>query len=907
MGKSGSREHKKATTGSEPAQSPTRNGLFDELVSDATRDISRQVSSDVALAPLLDFVARSALFAEFDVNGAARPASKPAETGTGDGQPSSSASKPEDVPAAEADEEPDRSSEREDSAEEPAAADVPSVPQPGPPDDAADVFRLVSAAASGPTLIPIVEMQPAGDSVDASMAQPSSVSREAAEGLVMGGDDDPANQLDAPGVDRGPGLEAGGDTGGTRVHLYAREPEPDANGGDGLISGQSADDVRESFAMAAQLLAAASSPSPESEDPRVPDGPPWLAIDEGAGSTLEAGDPAGVTPAATQAKENGTPSTDSPASDSDETAQPTLSAVEPTAGAAIPMPPPRPSTPEDTENDSAAPEKTIPMPPPQPSSEEDAAEHAEEGAAVEPEPLLLEDTVGRNAEEQEAQAKAADEARRMAEDDTRPRPEIPRTDPPESRPAPGLSVPLELPTLEPREVRPLSARGRRIAAKVGPQAYGVSVVPVRRPRRPWLFRAAMIGLPVTIFVGGGVIGWLSYPTEMDVAEPPTAQAKPATTVAAPAGAAGDQGRPADAPATDPSSLSGVAVNLAGLPEQAKGGPAAPDAKPAPQAEASAQAAGGQSGSAAAAATSTDRASSRAPAALPGALTASGAERAPADGKPGPAGTEPSVTGTPAAASPTPAAPPKLAMMRLPPAPAPSAGPAQSAPPNLPVVGLSVSDASGPAGTPIPLTISTTPAGSKDLKQSAAVRVAGIPAGSRLSAGTDNGDGSWTLVPADLTGLTLKTPTDFEGDFTLTVAMMKAGSKPDRAVSESMTVSVAAAPARASTAATPTATPPADLTRLMARGNRLLSLGDIISARLMFERAASYGSAAAATAVGKTHDPLVHSQLGVRGPQADAKAAAEWYGKGAAGGDGEADERLRSLERWLAVSGRAPAQ
>jgi Ca2+-binding RTX toxin-like protein len=47
-----------------------------------------------------------------------------------------------------------------------------------------------------------------------------------------------------------------------------------------------------------------------------------------------------------------------------------------------------------------------------------------------------------------------------------------------------------------------------------------------------------------------------------------------------------------------------------------------------------------------------------------------------------------------------------------------------------------------------------------------VRVSGLPSDATLSAGTDNGDGSWTLSPADLAGLTLTTAAT--SNFTLAV-------------------------------------------------------------------------------------------------------------------------------------------
>jgi Ca2+-binding RTX toxin-like protein len=47
-------------------------------------------------------------------------------------------------------------------------------------------------------------------------------------------------------------------------------------------------------------------------------------------------------------------------------------------------------------------------------------------------------------------------------------------------------------------------------------------------------------------------------------------------------------------------------------------------------------------------------------------------------------------------------------------------------------------------------------------------ISGLPEGAILSAGTDNGDGTWTLEPGDLSGLTMIPPGDYSGSFDLTV-------------------------------------------------------------------------------------------------------------------------------------------
>ena len=81
--------------------------------------------------------------------------------------------------------------------------------------------------------------------------------------------------------------------------------------------------------------------------------------------------------------------------------------------------------------------------------------------------------------------------------------------------------------------------------------------------------------------------------------------------------------------------------------------------------------------------------------------------------------------------------------------------------------LGTSAASGTEDTAIPLSISVTDVESND---TASVTISDIPAGASLSAGTVNPDGSVTLTPAQLNGLTVTPPADSDANFTLAVAV-----------------------------------------------------------------------------------------------------------------------------------------
>jgi len=89
-------------------------------------------------------------------------------------------------------------------------------------------------------------------------------------------------------------------------------------------------------------------------------------------------------------------------------------------------------------------------------------------------------------------------------------------------------------------------------------------------------------------------------------------------------------------------------------------------------------------------------------------------------------------------------------------------------------------------------------------------------------------------------------------------------------------------------------PAETIAALMKRGDELIGIGDISGARLVYERAASGGSAKAMTALGMTHDPGFLGRANARGIRPDPAIAAEWYRKAAALGDAEAAARMQQL-------------
>jgi TPR repeat protein len=83
--------------------------------------------------------------------------------------------------------------------------------------------------------------------------------------------------------------------------------------------------------------------------------------------------------------------------------------------------------------------------------------------------------------------------------------------------------------------------------------------------------------------------------------------------------------------------------------------------------------------------------------------------------------------------------------------------------------------------------------------------------------------------------------------------------------------------------------------LLQHGNEKLALGDILSARLYFERAGAAGNEDGAMGAARTYDPGYLSTIDAPGLQADVKRAIDWYRIAVAtSGNREAQARIDTL-------------
>ena len=101
--------------------------------------------------------------------------------------------------------------------------------------------------------------------------------------------------------------------------------------------------------------------------------------------------------------------------------------------------------------------------------------------------------------------------------------------------------------------------------------------------------------------------------------------------------------------------------------------------------------------------------------------------------------------------------------------------------------LTAGNASGNEDTGIPLSIASA---LTDTSETLSILISGVPADAILSAGTNNLNGTWSLTPAQLSGLTLMPASNFSGAIVLTVSATSADGSDTAVTTTTLTVDVA---------------------------------------------------------------------------------------------------------------------
>jgi hypothetical protein len=253
-----------------------------------------------------------------------------------------------------------------------------------------------------------------------------------------------------------------------------------------------------------------------------------------------------------------------------------------------------------------------------------------------------------------------------------------------------------------------------------------------------------------------------------------------------------------------------------------------------------------------------------------------------------------------------------------------------------VATLTMEDNSAFANNPLPLGISVGAA-----PPEAVVAINGLLASAQLTSGKRIAANEWRVPASEISAVSVIPPDGFVGQMMVTAELRDGGGAalagnsarlswaapaPTRSAAAPATPP-AAAPALTRSAAPPAAAPapvrpaappvaaaparlpatsppsqsetvrnldPQEIAGLIKRGQDLLASGDILSARLLLQRAAEARAARAALLLATTYDPNLLKQLGADGPLADIAQARDWYQKAREWGEPDAQRQLDAL-------------
>jgi hypothetical protein len=172
---------------------------------------------------------------------------------------------------------------------------------------------------------------------------------------------------------------------------------------------------------------------------------------------------------------------------------------------------------------------------------------------------------------------------------------------------------------------------------------------------------------------------------------------------------------------------------------------------------------------------------------------------------------------------------------------------------------------------------------------ATVVIGGLAPGSSLSAGKEVGPNRWQLSVDELPGVAITPPRSFAGVMDLTLELRLA----DNGVADRKALQVEWSRRSVPVWLQPRQHDAAEIAQMVKKGGELIANGDIAAARLMYQRAAEAGEAAAALSLAETYDPMAIARGGIT---PDVVLAHFWYEKAKDLGSTVAPERLQRLAR-----------
>jgi hypothetical protein len=169
-------------------------------------------------------------------------------------------------------------------------------------------------------------------------------------------------------------------------------------------------------------------------------------------------------------------------------------------------------------------------------------------------------------------------------------------------------------------------------------------------------------------------------------------------------------------------------------------------------------------------------------------------------------------------------------------------------------------------------------------------VKGLVGGARLSAGRLLDAGTWELSAGEAESAVIIPPSGFVGTMDLTVELRGR----DATVQQAVQVEWLEEPAATVQQPPPARLSPAEVGRLVKRGQELLGSGDVAAARAVFRLLANSREPQGAFMLAETYEQSTLARLGTKGLDPDSEMARTWYQKAHELGSTEARHRLDVL-------------